>query len=96
MGFLLWLGRGTSVRVFFYGQRVAWFENPIGTKEGSLWDFLSDFPDVRNKGTKEGCGLEAVSSQTSKNEMRLVLRVVKKHFSPGKSLLIPEVILHTP
>lgn len=64
LGFLLWLGGGTGVKVFFHGQG---FATPAGTKERSFWDFLSAFPDVRQRGMKERYGSKAVSSQTSKS-----------------------------
>ena len=53
-------------------------ETPTGTKEESIWDFLSAFTDGRQEEMKEGCGLKAVSSQTSKNGVRFFIRVVKK------------------
>lgn len=69
------------MKVLFHGQGFAWFETPTGTKEGSVWDFLSAFPHARQKGMKERYGSKAVSSQTSKSvESDSLLGLLKNYF----------------
>lgn len=85
---------GEGVKVSFHGQGFVWFETPTGTKEGSFWDFLSAFPDVRQKGMKERYGSKVVSNQTSKNiESDSLLGLLKILF-PWRVRPVPQVSFH--
>lgn len=71
--FLLWWWYGVGMSVLLCRQGLAWFEIPIDIKGRNIQAHLLAFPDMKQKGKAEGWSWKAVSSQTSKNRIRLFI-----------------------
>lgn len=75
--FIVVWGRASG-RVPGCRQRLVWFKSPVGAREGGTQAFLSACIGVLHKGKLEGWDPKAVSSHTSKKEVRLLIKFTIK------------------